>query len=69
MSVLALLPKVCELRTIINYDKYMATSNDQNDIAIKLEALIITTLEKKEIVAAFGNYFSDENFKGMVDKI
>jgi hypothetical protein len=67
--VLALLPKVCELRTIINDDKYMATSNDQNDIEIKLEALLITTLDKKELAAAFGDYFSDENFKGMVDKI
>jgi hypothetical protein len=32
----------------------MATSNDQNDIAIKLEALIITTLDKRDCSCLWG---------------
>lgn len=67
--VLALLPKVCELRTIINDDKYMATSNDQNDIALKLEALIVASIDQNKVVTAFADYFSDENFISMVDRI
>lgn len=67
--VFALLPKVCELRTIINDDKYMAISNDQNDIEIKLQRLIENTLNKKEATAIFGEYFSDENFKQILDTI
>ena len=67
--VLALLPKVCELRTIINDDKYIATSNDQIDIAIKLEALIVSCIDNKEIVASFGDYFSEFQFKDNMDFI
>ena len=67
--VLALLPKVCELRTIINDDKYIATSNDQIDVEVKLAALIVTSLDKKEIAIAFDDYFSDENFKSRINEI
>lgn len=67
--VLGLLPKVCELRTIIKDDKYMAISTDQNDIEMKLMRLIVNTLTKKEVTAPFGDYFSDENFKREIDNI
>jgi hypothetical protein len=67
--VLVLLPKVCELHSIINDDKYMAISNDQNDIEIKLELLIKDILDKREVVSPFEDYFNVENFKGMFNSI
>jgi hypothetical protein len=41
----------------------MATSNDQNDIATKLEALIVNTLDKKRGCSQILGIILDENFK------
>ncbi len=66
--VLALLPKVCELRNIIINEKYIARSDNKNDIKNKLRELI-HNFKKDEIVDVFGDYFNDEKFKEMLEKI
>ena len=67
--VLALLPALCELRSIIKDDRFIATSNDQNEIKIKLEILIVNLLDKLEVVSPFEDYFSDDNFKKRMEEI
>jgi len=66
--VLALLPVICELRNIIKNDKYIARSNDGNDIKNKLRELI-HNFEKEKIIDVFGDYFSNEKFKEMLDEL
>lgn len=66
--VLALLPEICELRNIIKNEKYIARSNDKNDIKNKLRE-IIHNFKKDEIIDVFGQYFSDENFKEMLGNL
>jgi hypothetical protein len=61
--ILALLPEVCELRSIIKNKNYIAKSNDKEDIKKKLEALIMNRMNSLEAVYPFGDYFSDENFE------
>jgi hypothetical protein len=67
--ILALLPTVCELRSIVKDDRFIATSKDQNEIKTKLEILILNLLNKDEVVSPSADYFSDENFKLMLDKV
>lgn len=67
--VLSLSPKRSEIRQIITDEKYIANCSDINEIKHKLENLIVTRMNKEEIVFPFGNYFSDENFKQFLDKI
>lgn len=66
--VLALLPETCELRNIIKNEKYIASSNCKRDIKYKLRELI-HNFKKDETVDVFGDYFSDEKFKEILDKI
>lgn len=67
--VLCLSPEKSELRTIISDSKYIANMNDVSEIKLKLKALIDDRLESDAPVYPFGDYFSDENFKRMLNEI
>ncbi|OCB76550.1 hypothetical protein LPBF_06350 [Flavobacterium crassostreae] len=61
--VLALLPRDCELRSIIKDNRYLARSTNQKDIESKLKALIENTLYNKEKTNVFGDYFGEQHFQ------
>ncbi len=65
--ILSISPERSEMRNIIKEDKYIANCNDKADIKQKLENLIINRLSSDEAVYPFGDYFSDDNFKKMLD--
>ena len=67
--ILALLPEVCELRSIVKNEEYIAKSSDKEDIKIKLKAIVINTLRANETVKPFGDYFGNECFKKTFDAI
>lgn len=67
--ILALLPEICELRSIIKNEDYIAKSNDKEDIKIKLKALIINVLKVDEPVFLVEDYFNDVSFKKSLNKI
>lgn len=67
--VLSISPLESELRTIIKDDKYIADCNNKEEVKQKLETLIVNRLNSDEEVYPFGDYFSDANFKMMLDKI
>ena len=67
--ILSISPIRSELRDIIKNEKYIADCNDKEDIKEKLENLIKETKDSKDSVYPFGDYFSDKNFKKMLDAI
>lgn len=67
--VLSISPERSDLRTIIKDDKYIASYNNPEEIKLKLKNLIEDRLESNELVYPFGDYFSDANFKVMLDKV
>lgn len=67
--ILSISPIMSELRKIIKDQKYIAEYNNKEDIKQKLEHLIIERLSSNKTVYPFGDYFSDENFKIMLDNI
>ncbi|SHG06955.1 hypothetical protein SAMN05444396_104143 [Flavobacterium segetis] len=67
--VLSISPPKSELRTIIKDEKYIADCNNKEEVKQKLEALIIDRLNSKEPAYPFQDYFSDEKFKLMINKI
>lgn len=67
--ILSISPERSEMRRIITDPQYIASCTDQEEIKEKLENLIVNRLNSDEAVYPFGNYFSDENFKIMLDKI
>lgn len=67
--ILALLPEVCELRSIIKKEEYIAKSSDKEDIKIKLKAIVINTLRANKTENLFGDYFGNECFKITFDAI
>ncbi|MFV8271458.1 hypothetical protein ACNQGP_16200 [Flavobacterium sp. GT2N3] len=67
--ILSVSPARSELRNIITDHQYIASCNDKDEIKQKLENLIINRMNSNEFVYPFGEYFSDENFKVMLDKI
>jgi glycosyltransferase involved in cell wall biosynthesis len=67
--VLSLSPEKSELRRIIKNKKYIATCSDSNEIKNKLESLIKDRMNSKSEVSPFGDYFSDANFKSMIEKL
>jgi len=67
--VLCISPERSVLRHIIVDNKYVANCNDKDEIQNKLEYLIKDRLESDAKVYPFGDYFSDENFKVLMDKI
>jgi hypothetical protein len=67
--ILSISPERSEMRRIIIEEQYIASCNDKDEIKQKLENLIINRMNSSEEVYPFGDYFSDENFKKMLDKI
>lgn len=67
--VLSISPIRSELRKIIKDERFIATCDDKEEIKQKLEYLIVDRLRSNESVDSFGDYFSDENFKLMLDKV
>lgn len=67
--ILSISPERSEMRRIISDQQYIASCLDQSEIRQKLENLIIDRMNSNEPVYPFGDYFSDENFKEMLDEI
>ncbi|MFL1012229.1 glycosyltransferase family protein [Flavisericum labens] len=67
--ILSISPNRSELRGIIKDEKYIADSNNKEDIKQKLKNLISDWNEAKKPVHPFGDYFSDDNFKRSLDAI
>jgi len=67
--VLSISPIRSELRNIIKDKKFIAACDNREEIKQKLENLIVDRLSSNEPVDSFGDYFSDENFKVMLDKV
>jgi glycosyltransferase involved in cell wall biosynthesis len=68
--VLALSPERSELRRIIKDTKYIARSNDVNEIMHKLKILIDESFKSGPVdVYPFGDYFEIDNFKRQLNKI
>lgn len=67
--ILAISPERSEMRRIITDNKYIANCNNKKEVKQKLEKLIVDRMNSDEAVYPFGDYFSDENFKIMLDKV
>ena len=67
--ILTLSPERSEIRGLIKNEKYIATMDNKTEIKQKLENLIKERLISEEDVFPFGDYFSDKNFKIMLDKV
>lgn len=67
--VLVVCPKVSELRNIISNESYVANMTDEKEIELKLRAMINERFITKEPVFPFEDFFSDEHFKIIMNKI
>lgn len=67
--ILSISPERSEMRRILKDDQYIASNAAKDEIKQKLENLIVNRMNSKEEVYPFEDYFSDENFKKMLDKI
>lgn len=67
-SVFVIAPPRSEMRRFIN-EKYIASYSDKKEISQKLEFLISNRLKGEEMLNPFGSYFSDVNFKSVMDEI
>lgn len=67
--ILIISPERSEMRRIIADHQYIASYSDKEEIKQKLENLIINRMNSTEAVYPFGDYFGDENFKNMLDKL
>lgn len=67
--ILSISPERSELRRIITDNQYIASCLDKEEIKQKLENLIVNRMNSSEAVYPFGDYFSDANFKMMLDKV
>jgi hypothetical protein len=67
--ILSISPKRSEMRKIIDDPKFIASCADKEEIKKKLENLILDRMKSNEEVNFCVNYFSDENFKVMLDKV
>lgn len=67
--IFSISPERSEMRNIIKEDKYIASCTDKEEIKLKLEYLIENRMNSNEEVHSCGDYFSDENFKVMLDKV
>ena len=66
--ILSISPERSEMRRLLD-KPFIASYSDKEEIKQKLENLILNRLDSNEAVYPFGDYFSDENFKIMLDKI
>lgn len=64
-----LAPKESEIRNIIKNQAFVASYNNKEEIKLKLENLIINRINDEEYINPFGDYFSDQNFKKILDSI
>lgn len=67
--ILCISPERSEMRRLIPDPQYIASCTNQEEIKQKLENLILSRMDSQEAVFPFGDYFSDANFKTMLDKI
>jgi hypothetical protein len=67
--VLCVSPEKSELREVITDQRCVANMNDVNELKEKLKVLIDNRLESSEPFFPFGDYFSDENFKILLEEI
>lgn len=67
--ILVIAPQQSELRQHVKEKQYIASYDNPQEVQQKLESLINTSLVSTETVAPFGDYFSDENFKIMLETI
>lgn len=67
--ILSISPERSEMRRIIKDGQYIASCTDKEEVKQKLENLIVDRMNSDEAVYPFGNYFSDENFKILLDKV
>jgi len=67
--ILALSPQRSEIRGLVEDQKYIATMDDKNEIKNKLKILIEERLNSDVEVFPFGDYFSDGNFRKMLDEV
>jgi hypothetical protein len=67
--IFSLSPTRSEMRNIIKDQRFIANYNDKEEIKNKLENLIVGILNDEKFVNPFGDYFSDENFKVILDKV
>jgi hypothetical protein len=67
--ILSISPERSEMRRLITDSQYIASCNDKEEIKQKLENLIVKRMTSDEVVYPFGDYFSDENFKTMLDTV
>jgi len=67
--LLSLSPERSEMRRLIKEDQFLAHCDDKKEIKLKLENLIVDRMNSNKKVYPFGDYFSDRNFKVMLDKV
>jgi hypothetical protein len=67
--ILSISPERSEVRRIITDSQYIASCTDKEEIKQKLEELIVNRMNSNAEVYPCGDYFSDENFKVMLDKV
>jgi hypothetical protein len=67
--ILSISPERSEMRRIITDPQYIASCNDKEEIKQKLENLIVNRMNSDQAAYPFGDYFSDENFKEMLDAV
>lgn len=67
--VFVVAPERSEMRLIIKDEQCIASYADKNEIKKKLENLIVNRLNFDEAVQPFKDYFSDKNFKILLDAI
>ena len=68
-ATFTLSPKQSEIRYISSNEIFIASYNDKEEIKSKLENLINNRLNDEDCINPFGDYFSDENFKKLLDTI
>ncbi|QBN19862.1 glycosyltransferase family protein [Flavobacterium nackdongense] len=68
-SIFVLAPERSEIRSILKEDQFIASYSDPKEIKNKLENLIVDSLNSIKPVSPFGDYFGDENYKILLDKV
>jgi hypothetical protein len=67
--IFSLSPSSSEMRNIVRDERFIANYNNKKEIQLKLENLIVGSLNSEIYSNPFGDYFSDKKFKNFVDDI
>lgn len=67
--VFSLSPISSEMRVLIKDKRFIADYKNKEEIKLKLENLIVGTLNSEKYCNPFGDYFSNEKFKEMLGKL